>query len=400
MSYAICRMQKMKSHDLKGMQFHNQRERESRTNPDIDQTKSHLNVDLVNEEKIDYNKRVKEIIESQKITDRKTRKDAVLVNELMITSDREFFDRLPEEDHQRFFEKSYEWLAERYGQQNVAYAVVHNDEKTPHMHMGVVPMRDGKLQGKNVFNRKELQALQDDFPQYLKKQQFQLERGKKGSDVKHLRTQDFKAKTLEEQVQSLEGELNDKQAEKQEVETSIQDIKGRLDELGASLDKVKRVDDIQVKEGGLFGSQTVKLSREDYEGIQTLAKSSETLRHENKALQNENQQLKEDKQKLQKKNDRLQEQASLAERYKRERDRLANLIQKIHNFYKKRLPEATKTFEHVMGYCKQVLNRSTKNRDLPAFRKDNLTKHEQDGFDQGIQEVKQKRLNKNRGMER
>src|SRR5699024_11615503 len=36
MSYAVCRMQKVKSAGLKGMQFHNQRERESRTNEDID----------------------------------------------------------------------------------------------------------------------------------------------------------------------------------------------------------------------------------------------------------------------------------------------------------------------------------------------------------------------------
>src|SRR3954468_21763300 len=92
MSFGICRMEKMKSHDLKGMQFHNQRERESKTNPDIDQDRSQLNYDLVNQEKIDYNKQVKEIIESQKTGTRKTRKDAVLVNELLITSDRAFFD--------------------------------------------------------------------------------------------------------------------------------------------------------------------------------------------------------------------------------------------------------------------------------------------------------------------
>lgn len=40
MSFAVVRMQKMKSHDLKGIQFHNQRERESKTNPDIDKTRS------------------------------------------------------------------------------------------------------------------------------------------------------------------------------------------------------------------------------------------------------------------------------------------------------------------------------------------------------------------------
>ena len=89
-SYAVVRMQKMKSHNLKGMQFHNQRERKSQTNEDINEERSHENYDLKNEENIDYNERVKEIIDSQKVSTRKTRKDAVLVNELLITSDRNF----------------------------------------------------------------------------------------------------------------------------------------------------------------------------------------------------------------------------------------------------------------------------------------------------------------------
>src|SRR5699024_11832268 len=72
--------------------------------------------------------------------------------------------------------------------QNIAYATVHNDEQTPHMHLGVVPMRDGKLQGKNVFNRQELLWLQDKFPEHMKKQGFELKRGERGSDRKHIET--------------------------------------------------------------------------------------------------------------------------------------------------------------------------------------------------------------------
>ena len=53
MSFAVVRMQKMKSHDLKGIQFHNQRERESKTNEDIDPDRTHENYDLVNDEPID-----------------------------------------------------------------------------------------------------------------------------------------------------------------------------------------------------------------------------------------------------------------------------------------------------------------------------------------------------------
>src|SRR5699024_8310777 len=61
MSYAVCRMQKVKSAGLKGMQFHNQRERKSRTNDDIDHERTRENYDLKNDKNIDYNERVKEI---------------------------------------------------------------------------------------------------------------------------------------------------------------------------------------------------------------------------------------------------------------------------------------------------------------------------------------------------
>ena len=73
------------------------------------------------------------IIESQKTGTRKTRKDAVLVNELLVTSDRDFFEQLDPGEQKRFFEESYKLFSERYGKQNIAYATVHNDEQTPHM---------------------------------------------------------------------------------------------------------------------------------------------------------------------------------------------------------------------------------------------------------------------------
>lgn len=207
MSYAVCRMQKVKSAGLKGMQFHNQRERKSRTNDDIDHERTRENYDLKNDKNIDYNERVKEIIESQKTGTRKTRKDAVLVNELLVTSDRDFFEQLDPGEQKRFFEESYKLFSERYGKQNIAYATVHNDEQTPHMHLGVVPMRDGKLQGKNVFNRQELLWLQDKFPEHMKKQGFELKRGERGSDRKHIETAKFKKQTLEKEIDFLEKNL-------------------------------------------------------------------------------------------------------------------------------------------------------------------------------------------------
>src|SRR5699024_3664037 len=93
---------------------------------------------------------VKEIIESQKIGTRKTRKDAVLVNELLVTSDRDFFERLDPSEQKRFFEESYKLFSERYGKQNIAYATVHHDEQTPHMHLGGVLMQQFIMMSKTL----------------------------------------------------------------------------------------------------------------------------------------------------------------------------------------------------------------------------------------------------------
>ncbi|MBC9721284.1 MAG: plasmid recombination protein [Lactobacillus sp.] len=359
MSYAVCRMEKMKSHDLKGMQFHNQRERESKTNLDIDKSKSGLNYDLVNPEKIDYNKRVKEIIENQKTGTRKTRKDAVLVNELLVTSDRGFFERLDPQEQKRFFEESHKLFSERYGEQNIAYATVHNDENTPHMHLGVVPMRDGKLQGKNVFNRQELLWIQNEFPKHMQGLGFDVQRGEENSKREHLTTQQFKAKTLQEKVEDLEMVLHTKQAEKQEIETSIKDIESRLSDLGKSLDQVKKVDEVEVKEkGGLIRSKTVELAQEDFEGIKVLAKTSEALKtksdeferyliaemKKNDRLENENKILKEE-------NDRLRDENKVLVR---ENTFLTRTLEKVKSYYK----DKVKDFSHHVGAFKaQVLDK-------------------------------------------
>src|SRR5699024_9814502 len=200
-------MQKVKSAGLKGMQFHNQRERESRTNEDIDRERTHENYDLQNDENINYHERVKEIIASQKTGTRKTRKDAVLVNELLVTSDRDFFARLDPGEQKRLFEVRYKLFSERYGKQNMAYATAHNDEQTPHIHLGVVPTRERTSQGKTAFNRQELLWLLDKFLKHMKKQGFELKRGERGSERKHIETAKFKKQTLEKEIDFLEKNL-------------------------------------------------------------------------------------------------------------------------------------------------------------------------------------------------
>ncbi|MGE6619996.1 plasmid recombination protein [Bacillus mycoides] len=98
MSFAICRMQKFKMRDVKGIQIHNQREKESHINLDIEKEQSHLNYDLHNNQYIDYLKTVKEKIEQNVETNRAIRKDAVVMCEFVVTSDRGFFECLSDEN--------------------------------------------------------------------------------------------------------------------------------------------------------------------------------------------------------------------------------------------------------------------------------------------------------------
>src|SRR5699024_12725362 len=126
---------------------------------------------------------------------------------LLVTSDRDFFERLDPGEQKRFIEESYKLFSERYGKQNIAYATVHNDEQTPHMHLGVVPMRDGKLQGKKVFNRQKLLWLQYKFHDHMKKQELELKSGERGSDRKHIETAKFKKQTLKKEIDILEKKL-------------------------------------------------------------------------------------------------------------------------------------------------------------------------------------------------
>src|SRR5699024_11839494 len=103
------------------------------------------------------------------------------------------------EDTKQFFEYAKESLEQEYGKDNLLYATVHMDEKTPHMHYGVVPITDdGRLRAKEaVGNKKALTAFQDRFNEHVKQQGYNLERGKSRqvTNAKHEQKSKNKQKT-------------------------------------------------------------------------------------------------------------------------------------------------------------------------------------------------------------
>lgn len=193
MSYMVARMQKMKVGNLGGAYRHNERVFENHSNKDIDTSRSHLNYELTNRDRsLSYEMQIKNYVNENKLSNRAIRKDAVLCDEWIITSDKAFFEKLDQDQTRDFFETAKNYFAENYGESNIAYASVHLDESTPHMHMGVVPFENGKLSSKAMFDREELKHIQEDLPRYMSGYGFELERGELNSESKHKTVAEFK----------------------------------------------------------------------------------------------------------------------------------------------------------------------------------------------------------------
>ena len=269
-SKLVCRMAKVKKTDVKGYQIHNQRERESKTNPDINASLSHLNRDYINAQHISYMEKWKETFESQNESKRALRKDAVFFNEFVVGSDRDFFKDMDQSEKERFFKVSTDFFKDRYGEQNVLYSVAHFDELKgagAHAHIAIVPMRDGKLQSKNVFDRNELKALQSELPQYLQKHGFDIERGKEGSKAQHIDTATYKVLKSQEAVLMAEQQRETVQGETKLLEAKREDLKELFE-------KVERIDSLEYEEQKtIFGKETgnIVIDREDFEQMKDLA---------------------------------------------------------------------------------------------------------------------------------
>ncbi|MBQ3170403.1 MAG: plasmid recombination protein [Mailhella sp.] len=195
MSYLVLHMDKFKRESLRGIQSHNRRERRSRSNPDIRHEKSRENCELHQPEVRDYACAVQARIDSLNLP-KAVRKDAVVLCGLIVTSDLPFFARLSSEEQRRFFEESRDFLTRFVGRENVISAMIHRDEKTPHMHFLHVPVTpDGRLNANTIYTRESLRRLQSEMPEHLKACGFRIERGVEqvpGARRIHLNTREFK----------------------------------------------------------------------------------------------------------------------------------------------------------------------------------------------------------------
>ncbi|MED1599654.1 MobV family relaxase, partial [Bacillus pseudomycoides] len=237
--FAIIHMQKFQISDVQGIQKHNQRQGKSKSNLDIDYSKSEQNYDLLNQQKIRYESTIKQEI-SERVK-RKPRANSVVLSEFVVTASPDYMHSLSLEEQKRYFESSLAFIQKRYGKQNTLYAMVHMDEATPHMHIGVMPItEDNRLSAKDMFMRKELISLQQDFPLEMREKGFDVERGE-GSEKKHLSPQAFKEKQdLEVEVEQLSNVKTHLKTKVVETHNQLQQTTNYIEKQNETLQKIQQ----------------------------------------------------------------------------------------------------------------------------------------------------------------
>ena len=209
--YAILRFAKHKAGPAGALEAHHERTKEQyASNPDIDTARSTDNFHIVQPGKC-YRQEIDTRI---KAAGCKTRKDSTMFVDTLITASPEFFEGRKNAEIKAFFSEAVAFMERKIGKGNIFSAVVHMDEKTPHLHLTFVPLtEDNRLCAKEIIgNRANLTKWQDDFHAYMVEKYPDLERGESASKTgrKHIPTRLFKqAVNLSKQARAIEATLGD-----------------------------------------------------------------------------------------------------------------------------------------------------------------------------------------------
>lgn len=228
--YAILRFAKYKGPEIGHIESHNERTKEKyASNPDVDTARSHLNFHLVTPQRKYRAEAEKQIAEAGC----RTRSDSVRVVEALVTASPEFFKGKKKGEIKAFFQEALGFIQEHQDPKTIISAVVHMDEKTPHMHLCFIPLTaDGRLSAKEIVgNKKKLTQWQDQFWEYMVKKYPDLERGESASKTgrDHIPPRLFKEAVhlnrMKEQILKLM------------TDTNLLNKKSKMEELEALLDK-------------------------------------------------------------------------------------------------------------------------------------------------------------------
>ncbi len=316
-------MEKYHKTDIYPVERENERdENYEASNPQIDSERTKNNYNVIGRY-CSYTEFINKRIEQLNLPT-KPRKDAVLMASFVIGSDGEFFKGLSREQQEDFFAECTWYFADKYGEENIISAVVHNDETTPHLHLNLMPIRNGRLCCKDLFNRTELTKLQTDFHEAVGKR-WGLERGREGSQKKHLSTAEYKAKKIVLNACNEAADITESaQSELRQINQAVRKAEDHFDDTIEQIHTAKEERDKIVADRNAEADYSQALEQAKNGEI---AHSKSGLKAQVIALTVENKQLTEDN-----------------ERYKKDNGNLFELYQKekrTHNDHDKALRAIT-----------------------------------------------------------
>ena len=198
------RFAKYKGPEIGRIEAHNERTKETyASNPDIDTSRSKQNFHLITPQRKYRAEAEKQIAEAQC----RVRSDSVRVVETLITASPDFFQGKQLPEIKAFFEDALAFIQAHQTKETIISAVVHMDEKTPHMHLSFIPLTaDKRLSAKDIVgNKKKLTWWQDEFWKHMVKKYPNLERGESASETgrTHIPPRLFKEATRLNKQQEL-----------------------------------------------------------------------------------------------------------------------------------------------------------------------------------------------------
>ena len=286
MGYAVLHLEKAKGTDSR-MSAHIERTVHPKN---ADRTRTHLNRELVQfpEGVRNRTQAIAHRIETAGIR-RKVSANQVKAIRILLTGSNKDMKQMEAEGRiEDWCNDSLKWIRETYGEQNLVSAVLHMDEKTPHIHATVIPIvtgerrkagqeeqngkkkyrkknpQDVRLCADDVMARHRLKYYQDTYAQAMNK--YGLQRGVDGSLAKHISTMQY-YKQLVEQQDSLQENIENLLGLEEEAMKKLKQVKGEINVQKMKGAAVNATTAIADGVSSLFGGSKVKRLEEENENL-------------------------------------------------------------------------------------------------------------------------------------
>ena len=255
-----------------------------------DRTRTHLNRELVQfpEGVRNRTQAIAHRIETAGIRRKVSANQVKAIRILLTGSNRDMKQMEAEGRIEDWCNDSLKWIRETYGEQNLVSAVLHMDEKTPHIHATVIPIvtgerrkagqeeqngkkkyrkknpQDVRLCADDVMARHRLKHYQDTYAQAMNK--YGLQRGVDGSLAKHISTMQY-YKQLVEQQDSLQENIENLLGLEEEAMKKLKQVKGEINVQKMKGAAVNATTAIADGVSSLFGGSKVKRLEEENENL-------------------------------------------------------------------------------------------------------------------------------------